>query len=501
MPRVFRLVVPHAFVIALAALVRSIHVFSSPFPLGDGGLFLHMIQVLRSNLFALPVDIAFNGTTIPYVYPPLGFYAAGVAAELAGISDLEVMRFLPLMWSCVTVVVVWAFARAVLRDRLAVIAATLAFGTVPLAYRYFIMGAGVTRSPGLLFGAAAVWLTYVMCTSRRRWPIAPLALAAGLTVLSHPNAAWFAIYSSALVVGFFARDRRTVAHVFIAVGGAVIVVAPWAVWAISRHGVMPFLAATQSGNPGPSAMELLLQLQLTGEVGVPVIGLLAIIGLIACAIERRWWLPTWLLAACLLDTRYSGTFAMLPVAMLAGVAVRNLGAVADGALRNRLSTTRVAASLAGLCVATYVVTGSLQPTDPLRALPQPDRDAMAWIATFSPRDAVFLVVAPAGISAGSESEWFPVLARRRSLATYQGLEWVAQPPGPSPWEKYNRLQACGVRDVTCIEDWARTYTRASFDYVYVRERGTESLRTSLTASRDFSLAYHAAEVWVFARRR
>ena len=40
----------------------------------------------------------------------------------------------------------------------------------------------------------------------------------------------------------------------------------------------------------------------------------------------------------------------------------------------------------------------------------------------------------------------PVIANRKSLGTYQGLEWISAPPGPSAWERYELLQSCGTQD-------------------------------------------------------
>jgi hypothetical protein len=486
-------------VIGLAVFVRSFHVQSSEFPLGDGGLFLVMVEQLQANGYALPDYIHYNGLSIPFAYPPLGFYVTGVLADVTGATVLDVMRLMPLAASCATVVVVWAFARSVFSDRIAVLGTTFAFAVLPLSYRYFIMGSGITRSLGLLFAVTTIWLAYLLCT--RRLPIltVPLAAAAGLTLMSHPNAAWFAAYSSGLVFLFHCRDRRTLGLGVVAAVGALTLVAPWLVPTVARHGVLPFFSASQSSNPGISAVELLLRGQLTQEV-LPILGLTAGFGVLVCARESKWWLPVWLLAACVLDTRYQGTFAMVPVSLLVGAAA---AAIAPLLTPSRPSSLpRVGLRFAGVAAvalfATLSVISTLQPGSELRALPASTLGALRWVADSTPPRAGFLVVAPAGVSAGSESEWFPALAERRSLGAYQGKEWLQQEPGPSPWERYRRLQACGSRDVACLESWARE-TSSEFDYVLVREAGTERLRESLLASAEFTLAYRAPDVWIFSR--
>jgi hypothetical protein len=489
-----------ALVIGLAVFVRSFHVQSSDFPLGDGGLFLQMTQALRANGYAIPEEVLYNGLGIPFAYPPLGFYVAGLLTDAVGLSELDAMRWLPLAVSCGTVVVAWAFANSVLSRGIAVLAATFAFATLPLAYRYFIMGAGITRSLGLLFAVIAIWMAFLLCTRRRQILAVPLALAAGLTLLSHPNAAWFGAYSTGLVFLFYCRDRRTLISGLLAAGGALAVAAPWLAVAISRHGPLIFLDAAQSSNPGISAVALLLTLQITQEPLFPILGLTALAGAVVLARRGQWWLPVWLVAACVLDTRYQGTFAMVPVALLVGAAV--------GALGERLgtewtgSTARLglrAAVLAGAAVlAILAVVGTLRPGFALRALPESTLEAMRWVADSTLPDAEFLVIAPTGVSAGSESEWFPVIAERRSLGTYQGLEWLPLAPGPTPWERFNSLQACGGRDVACLDEWADE-TGSDFEVVFVREAGTENLRNALADSPDFALVHQTPDVWIYAR--
>ena len=200
---------PEALVLGLSMVVRFVHVLSSSFPLGDGGLFLLMVQRLKANGYAIPEHLTYNGVTIPFAYPPLGFFATGFASDVSGANELGVMRFFPLVIDCITVAVVWAFARSFFGNRGAALSATFAFGMLPLGYRYFIMGAGITRAPGLLFAVVTIWLTYLLCRRRRAIFVIPLGLAAGLTVLTYPNAAWFAAYSSGLVLLFFCRTRRT----------------------------------------------------------------------------------------------------------------------------------------------------------------------------------------------------------------------------------------------------------------------------------------------------
>ena len=53
----------------------------------------------------------------------------------------------------------------------------------------------------------------------------------------------------------------------------------------------------------------------------------------------------------------------------------------------------------------------------LEPLPRPQRAAVTWVARHASPDAEFLIVPERGWPADRLSEWFPVLAQRRSVAT------------------------------------------------------------------------------------
>jgi len=477
--------------------VRVLHVLRDDFPLGDGGLFWAVTEGLRSDGYSLPSVVGYNGQDIPFAYPPLGFYLTALTGDAFGLSTLDVMRLLPLSFSLGTLVVFALMARSVFQRNVEVLGAIFAFGMLPLASRYFLMGAGITRSPGLFFALLAIWQAYLYFKDRNSHRLPLVMLAGAATVLSHPNAAWFAAYSILLLLIFYGRDRKAVvAALAIAVGTAVIA-APWWLTVLIDHGLDPFLAAPQASNPGTPAWVLLLKLQLTEEPMFPLLMFSALLGLIALVRDGKWWLPTWLVAACVLDTRYSGTFAMVPVALLAGVGLR----VCIDLLLESYESLQRPRRVALLCIPIWLgglllLASAFNPGPGLRALPEHHRVAMQWIASNTPATSRFLVVGPAGLSAGSESEWFPVLAERPSVGTYQGTEWQSPEQGLSPWERYNALQGCATASAVCLEDWAES-AHSSFTHVYVREENTEALRSSLGHSVAFALVYESDGIWIF----
>lgn len=487
-------------VFALSCFVRLSHTLSAEFPLGDGGLFYQMVAILQQAHYHLPVSVAYNGRDLPFAYPPFGFYATGLLADLTGMSTLNVLRFFPLVVSMATVAAMAGLTRSVLQTRTQAIVAIFAFGMLPLSYRYFIMGAGITRAPGLLFAILAIWLSYLLCTQQQMRYVIPTMLTAALTIISHPNATWFMAYSLALVIVFFGRHRRTIFNMSIVAIGAFVLTAPWWAVVVGRHGLTPFLAASQSNNPGIPGWQLLLQFTITDEPLFPFLALGGLLGVLVCLRDQRWWPPVWLVAACVLDTRYTGSFAMVPLALLVGIGLDGLvNAIQTRPLPvGRISRVALSCLLSWVAFSVFIGSTAL-PGPALRALPEAQIEAMRWVAANTSEESTFVVVAPFGVSAGSESEWFPVLTGRINLGVYQGSEWLPRRIGPSRWERYDQLQRCGAEEFGCIEQWA-TQEGAEFAYVYVREAGTQTLRSSLLASTKYSLVYHVPDVWIFARR-
>ena len=76
-----------------------------------------------------------------------------------------------------------------------------------------------------------------------------------------------------------------------------------------------------------------------------------------------------------------------------------------------------------------------------------------------------------GWPADKAAEWFPVLARRPSVATVQGREWL---PNGS-FAKYNTrdelARSCGGQGVRCVDRWVdssgTTFTLTSTRHVRI----------------------------------
>ena len=305
----------------VGVLTRLPYLLRYDAPLNDGGLFYLMVQELQQSGYRLPTYTAYNGAGIPFAYPPLGLYLAGLIDALGPWSLLDVFRFLPLAFSLLTIPAFWVLARELLPWRAAVPYATLAFPLLPCSFLWLIMGGGLTRSLGLLLALLALWQGYLLfARGGARHLAATAALAAG-TVLSHPSMALFLAYSLGLFFLAYGRHRRGLGRAALAAGGAAALSAPWWGTVILRHGVGPLFLASGTSAPLASGLIRLGILALTDEPYFPVLGGLAVLGALASLKARRFFLPIWVLAAFTVDPRKALTGGAMPLAMLAGIGV------------------------------------------------------------------------------------------------------------------------------------------------------------------------------------
>ena len=430
--------------VALAIVVRGVHVLSSGFPLNDGALFYAMTRDIQQANYSLPAFTSYNSGDIPFGYSPLGFYLAAAVNEATRIPLIELFRWLPLVATSLTVVALALLARDMLRDRWAVVAAVVAFALIPRSFLWMLMGGGLTRSLGFLFAILAIRQVYRLYT-RQRWSHAALAtLFAALTVLSHLGTAPFVAFSSALLFVAYGRHRHGVLASAAVAVGTVLLTAPWWSTVIGVHGLAPFVAALSTGGTIFSsdilnrAVGALGYFGLgTGEPILSLIGMLAVVGALASFGRRRYFLPAWWVATVVLDQRAGSTYATLAVSMLAGIAVvevllplltrsraaaagepRGVPAVGTAQPRGLGLPVAVLGSLCAFAIfsALFRFPEIRGEGRDLRSLSAEERAAMRWVAQTTPAASRFLVIGQTPWEVDRSGEWFPVLAGRVSAA-------------------------------------------------------------------------------------
>jgi hypothetical protein len=506
--------------LCVGVVLRLGFVLPSDFPLNDGGMFYAMVRDLQQAHYALPWYTSYNGGHIPFAYPPLGFYLAATLADLTGWSLIAIFRFLPLTLSALTIVAFARLSRTMLRSMLASACAVFAFALLPMSYLWTIMGGGLTRALGLLFALLTLDQVYRLYTTRAAKYIPLAILCAAGVVLSHPEAAWFAAYSSVFFFLWVGRHRQGLVHSGLVAVGTVALTAPWWVTISLRHGPALLNAFGDSGTPLYDGVFQLLLLTTTHEQGFPIIGMLAILGLLASLRQRRYFVPLWLLVVCLLQMRAPTQKAVVPLALLAGSGLadvllpllnakplQRLAGQWRQTAEQDVSQPRMSrrASIVGAFILLYAIFANFSYFNSLTALSPAERAAMQWVAGNTPATSMVLVISTRPEWANDAvSEWFPILAARPSVATVQGDEWLGHFSRFTA--RYAAAQHCGIQsDPACLLTWAHDY-HVAFDYVYITTpgqgsnyRNTAPLLQGMTTTGQYTRVYDGPGAAVYHR--
>mgnify|MGYP000847786587 FL=1 len=267
------------------------------FPANDGGLFYSMIRDLQANAFRLPQYASYNGGSIPFAYPPLGFYLAGALDVTMPVSLEALLAYLPLAINLFVGLAAYSLAWELFGSRWTALASAAAWYLLPDSARFLVMGGGLTRSLGLLWAVLAIHSAHRMyARGSARDALATAALSA-LALATHLEMAWFAAWAIASLALVKVRSWRTAALSAGAALGALALSTPWWGTVIARHGPDVFLG-TLSGSAGEwpwtYALSVLMRGGMHNEL-LPVISVIGLCGAVLAVHRRQYWLPIWLL--------------------------------------------------------------------------------------------------------------------------------------------------------------------------------------------------------------
>jgi hypothetical protein len=457
--------------IFLGAFLRFNPSLIAGYPVGDGGMFAVMVDDLKTSGYALPEFTTYNHADIPFAYPPLGFYAARIASDIFGLTAIQALRWVPAFFASLSVPAFYLLASRLLKNKYYAAVATLFFALMPRALSWFVSGGGLTRAPGQLFMLLTLATVVRLYKENRRGDIFWAGMFAGLTIMSHPEAAVHMIASVILLWVLLARSRTAFFHL-VGVGlVAFIVSVPWWGTVIRHHGIEPLLHAAQTGQKSLALLNL-VSFDFTEEVFATLIAILGLLGLGHRLIHRDYVLPIWLVVPFLVEGRSAVLPASIPLAMLASVGFVDvvLPAFVSGAKKEINEFDPLPGVEFGLFLyllfflifSTYqfglqLAGGTLSLTD---------RQAMHWVNENTARDSRFLVLTGTNaITCDLVLEWFPALTDRRSIYTVQGTEWTKGADFAAYVQSTYGVQKClSNSDVSCLDS---VVNRSDYDYVYV----------------------------------
>jgi hypothetical protein len=477
--------------ICLGAFMRFNPTLLAGFPINDGGMFAVMVDDLKASRYLLPAFTTYNHLNIPYAYPPLGFYLGRIAADLFGLSTVQVLRWLPAFFASLSILAFYLLALRLLKNKYYAAVSTLFFALMPRALSWFIMGGGLTRSPGQFFMLLTLATVVRLYEENRRVDVVLAGLFGGLAVLSHPEAAVHTFVSAIFLWLMLSRKRLALIN-SIAVGVIVLIVtAPWWVTVISYHGIGPLLNGAQTGQKALAVFHLLFFV-FTEEIYATVIAVLGLIGIGKCLVRRDYLLPLWMAIPFFVEGRSAAGPAAIPLAMLAAIGLVDVVFVAlQRSAETEAEQSEQVSSiernvfiylLLYLLFSTYQFGSGLSNA----TLYPPDQEAMAWLRENTPEDARFLVLTgTTSVSCDSVLEWFPALTGRQSIYTVQGTEWTEGQNFTSYVLSTYPVQRClASSDISCLDT---AIDHSQYDYVYVSKLLRVNNCTPLDVQRTFPL--------------
>lgn len=510
------------FSTAIGAYLRISQLVDLPLPLNDGGLFYAMTKDLQENQFRIPAVTSFNGANIPYAYPPLAFYLYGFISMATNGSLMDLFRLLPAIIASLSIPAFYWLAKELLKDQAKSAMATFIYACLPASYLMLIMGGGATRSLGFLFYLLTLFFAYRMFTLEQKKYIVITALFGALTCLSHPESAARAAASAILLFLFFGRNRRGAVKALLVAGGVILLTAPWWAAVISRHGIAPFLAATQTGGQKPLVMLAyllsMLKGMLTESIFLTFLGSMAMLGFFLQLAKKEYFLPVWLLVTLLVEPRNSSVYLALIVAMLASIGAVDLIFKVFRELETGLNKTApinhwtegLLSGWMNKIVLTYLVIFSiissyLSVSELSRTLivTRSDLEAVEWVNKNVLPGQSFIF-----IKAYSIPEWFPILTHGRSVALVQGQEWQSK-DFSALLDISNHLELCAEQGKACLDDWQKE-SGLSYQYVYfgkwrVNTRDGAAytswpLKASLVDSGEYEVVYESESREILKRK-
>jgi hypothetical protein len=499
------------FATIIGSLLRVAFPLLSSFPLNDGGLFYAMIRDLQNSHYALPIFTTYNHAQIPFAYPPLAFYAAGLLSDLTHFDLLIILRLIPPIVSAAAIPVFYLLAKEFLPAKISAAMAALLFAFAQRIFAWQIMGGGITRSFGFLFALLTIYYTTKLLSTHAARFIPWTSIWGALTILTHPEA--IPQTALAVLIIYLFRDRSGKGLLLSLASTSVILLltAPWWITVLRAHGIAPYLgiwsAANSNSNPLLARPVALFQFLITEEPFLPFLAFLGLIGTFKNLARREYFLPLWMVLPYLLDPRSGPLYVMIALLILAVQGLLEIILPALSNLKNEGNDFFTLLKSGGiksflLFILIYLLVAGYFSAAKIfgrATLTRSGTEAMAWIRGNTSSDAAFLVITGGQPLLDPASDWFPALTERISLGTVFGYEWVNDNQFAQRVTRYETLQECREQTIDCIESWS-IENKIEFTHVYIQSNGDFfPLQMDLQNSPDYKQQYLDDGIWIFEK--
>jgi len=497
----------------LGAVARFYPVLLSHYPINDGGLFYQMSQDILDHNFALPFHTSYNSEDIPFGYPPIPFYLLALIQRFLHIALLDQLHYLPALISTLCIPAFYFLSRSITGSKERSVFAVFAYALIPGSYSWLIMGGGISRALGILLAILSLCFVWEMFKNTKvSWLLLSI-FSCSLLVLSHPGITWFVFVTSLLISLQIGLNKKRILYAILTALGILVLTSPWWIITLRRFGFSLFVDAVKSSGPiNPSV----ILFNFTGEPFITIIAVVALLGLFAEIVRRRYFLLIWLILIAFVTPRGSLRLAAIPGSMLFASGVvwvivpgltsftkrvsedsQQLGEIMrEGISKVALAIILFAAFFSALA---FPLLGSPE----TKSLSQSDVQAMQWVSQNTLLNSRFALLT------GEEqwitdpiTEWFPAFAKRNSVATIQGSEWLPDQTYKKRIDSYYALQDCSEQDYSCVATWAKD-NNISYSYLYVTrpasgEKGINlPINYSLVTSDELQLSFENQGVRIY----
>jgi len=501
----------------LGGYTRVAQVLQNEAPINDGGLFYQMTVDLQENGYRLPIYSSYNRLEIPYSYPPLAFYTIGIVSDITQIELLDLFRVIPALISVLSIPVFYFLAREILESKAQISMAVLIFALMPSSFDWLIMGGGVTRSMGFLFSLLTLRQVILLYRSKNQLHILGVSIFAALAILSHPEAPIQTIAGVIVLFWFYGRHREGIIYSVITSIIVVILTSPWWITTILSNGISPFLAAGQTGWHNLGIVYQVWKFNFTGELGLTISGLLALIGLFWSINKKHYLLSGWLIASFIIDPRSAPIYITPILAMLAALPLEKLlNIFNETETRGKsqkntphenwaeaLFSGKITKILFLFILTQWIYSAYFVPV--FRAgnisLTSGDLSAFEWINKNIPTGSRVAIITNMKPLTDPVSEWFPALTESISVSTPQGYEWIPGTDFDEILQHYVDLQSCSNQEILCLDDWEDS-TGNQFEYILIRKGPSLNqsvLDISLSKTIDYQLIHSTDMVSIYQR--
>jgi len=509
-------------IFSFGLFLRLQFVYRNPFPMNDGGFFLSMIQDLQNNHFKIPKFTIYNNLDIPFAYPPLSIYSAAFLNQFLNIDLFDIFRIYPLLFNLLSIPLFYFLCKELTETNSAAFLATAIYTVMNPSYEWLISGGGLTRSPAHTLFIVSLTLFLVYLRTSKKWVLIFSIISAALMTLHHLEYTWMLVYSI-FIFTFFQRKRIKSAPIITFYGlGLLVLTAPYWFTVVRIHGPSPFMNAFSTGGfKIYDPIFRLFLLDFTSEAPTKIINILVFLGLFTCISKKNIQMIIWFLSILFLNSRSPDRMLIFPVCILASYSLDYVIIPGLNHIHKKFKSPSPKSEFSGeknssrlgymfnfsfiflLLFMDYLSLFTSQPV--LSSLSSDEIKAMEWVRSSSNLDSRFLVVeSSSGWATDRTGEWFPALAKRHSITTMQGREWLPERNFLNYLLIHQDFKQCLGEGISCLLTWSDKNS-ISFSHVFIsktecglnKANCTNYMISTTHAHPDFSKVYENEGVVIY----